>query len=549
MDLQKLWNTYWFPLLLILITIPYLGGLFTPIYGVDARIYASIAKEVSESNNWSEIYLHGKDYLDKPPLLFWLSAISFKIFGFSSFAYKLPSFIFTLLGVYSTYKLGKMLYSNNTGKLAALIYYSSFTIILSNQDVRTDSMLTNTIIFSTWQLFSFLKSNHWISFVGAFVGMGLAMLSKGPIGFLIPLVSVGTDLILKKQWHILFQWKWILGSIIVLIIISPALIGLYNQFDNQPNKVFSLSSGTIVQNYSGIKFYLWDQSFGRILGGNKENWDNGLTPLFFTHTYLWAFLPWFALGIVALFSKIKINLNDLKNQEWITISGIIFPFILISISSYKLPHYINPIIPFISVVSAQYLAQKSKAKWLSLSQSAIAITSLTLTLFVSFYLVPVSSILIGLVLVLMSLMLISSLLLRNIDNQVILRGIISIVLVTTSMNFHFIPELSKYHASYQAALVTKRHNISTVYTNNIIQSLSFDIYSNAKLVELEDLKNISEKSAIYVNQDWYDQIINDCQIDTIYTFYNREISNITLPFLIEETRMKHVSTFYLFILK
>ena len=50
---------------------------------------------------------YGKDYLDKPHLHFWLAAFSYKIFGVNTFAYKLPSLLFTIMGTYSTYRLGR----------------------------------------------------------------------------------------------------------------------------------------------------------------------------------------------------------------------------------------------------------------------------------------------------------------------------------------------------------------------------------------------------------------------------------------------------------
>ena len=74
---------------ILLFTLIYVRGLFNIIYGIDASIYASLSAEMSESNNWLQLYHKGNDYLDKPPLHFWLSAASFKLFGISSFTYKL----------------------------------------------------------------------------------------------------------------------------------------------------------------------------------------------------------------------------------------------------------------------------------------------------------------------------------------------------------------------------------------------------------------------------------------------------------------------------
>ena len=73
---------------------PLLLSTFSPYYG-------SIAKHMVISNNWTDLVLSGHDWMDKPHLPFWLSALSFKIFGINSFAYIIPGFLFYILGIYN----------------------------------------------------------------------------------------------------------------------------------------------------------------------------------------------------------------------------------------------------------------------------------------------------------------------------------------------------------------------------------------------------------------------------------------------------------------
>ena len=65
--------------LFLLFTLIYIRGLFNVIYGIDASIYSSISKGIVDSGNWLELYLKDNDYLDKPPLHFWLSAGAFSL--------------------------------------------------------------------------------------------------------------------------------------------------------------------------------------------------------------------------------------------------------------------------------------------------------------------------------------------------------------------------------------------------------------------------------------------------------------------------------------
>ena len=132
-------------------------GLFVPLMDNDSGHHADIALHMYLTGNYVDLVDQAGDYLDKPHLHFWLCAFSYKIFGVTTFAYKFPSFLFTLLGIYSVYRLGEILYSNEIGKLSALILASSFAFILANNDVRMDAILTACIAFASWQLVEFIQ--------------------------------------------------------------------------------------------------------------------------------------------------------------------------------------------------------------------------------------------------------------------------------------------------------------------------------------------------------------------------------------------------------
>src|SRR5688572_28698076 len=114
---------------------------------VDSSQYAAISKEMFQSGNYLEVYCEGKDYLDKPPLVFWTACLSFKIFGVHDWAYRLPSFLVLLLGVYSIYRFCKIYYEELVAKLAALIMASCLAAFIMMHDVRTDTMLTGWVMF------------------------------------------------------------------------------------------------------------------------------------------------------------------------------------------------------------------------------------------------------------------------------------------------------------------------------------------------------------------------------------------------------------------
>src|SRR5688572_4834884 len=145
----------------------------------DSAHHANIALRMHLTGDYVNLVDYGRDYLDKPHLHFWLCALSYKIFGVTGFAYKFPSFLFTILGTYSTYRLGKALYNLETGKLASLIIASSFAYILANNDVRMDAILTASIAFATWQLVAFIHDKKMVNIAGAALGLALGFCTKG----------------------------------------------------------------------------------------------------------------------------------------------------------------------------------------------------------------------------------------------------------------------------------------------------------------------------------------------------------------------------------
>ena len=98
-----------------------LGMLLIDIMEIDAAQYASISQEMLQTGDYLQVHHRYDDYLDKPPLLFWLTSFSFKLFGASNFSFRLPSFLFLIIGLISTYKLSRLLYDQRTGLLAVLV--------------------------------------------------------------------------------------------------------------------------------------------------------------------------------------------------------------------------------------------------------------------------------------------------------------------------------------------------------------------------------------------------------------------------------------------
>lgn len=330
----------------IAILIVYICGLPIDTMEVDAAQYATISYEMFENGDYLQLYCRGYDYLDKPPLLFWANQIFFYIFGVHDWSFKLANLVFIILGIYSTCELGKFLYGRYAGFLSAIVLASTQAWFLISHDVKTDGILASTIIFSVlqWKLFTFNK--EWRHLILLAVGISLSMLTKGPIGIMIPIIVMGSELLANKNLKMIFNLKYIIVIIIIAAALSPMLYGLYQQYDLHPGK--TVTGGQVVD--SGIKFYFWTQSFGRLTG--ESTWSNNTSIFYFLPEIAWAFLPW---TIFLIQSIIYAFVTGLK-KNIIPLAGFILPLIALSLSQFKLSHYIFVCFPFLALLVGNYLS-------------------------------------------------------------------------------------------------------------------------------------------------------------------------------------------------
>lgn len=352
--------------MLILITtlVIFIGIVFDTLPSNDANFYAIIAKNIALNNDFINLTFANNDWLDKPHIPFIITAIFFKIFGIYSFSYKLPGFIFTLIGGVYTYKLCRLLYiDRTTALLSLLMYLSAIHIMTSTADVRQEAFLLGEIIPAIyyWQKYIISENINKKPLLLGAIFTALAIMTKGIFtvltitsGFIILSIFSNVRLFLIN----LKSKKTIYAILLTFVFILPEIIFLIIQFDVHPEKlVFGK------QNVSGIRWFFLDSQFGRFF--NYGPITNGTGKQFsqffyFIHTFLWAFLPYSILFVFAIFdyfTKEIFNKNTtfLNKKNQIFLFGCFIPtFILFSLTKFQLDHYTNILIPFASIISANW---------------------------------------------------------------------------------------------------------------------------------------------------------------------------------------------------
>lgn len=327
------------PLVLIVLLVN-LSGLQVPLV-VNAAKYAQVAREILVNHDWLNVTIAHEPYEQKPPMLFWLGASFFSLFGVSAVVYKAGVLLVSLLGVYATYRLGALLYDKKTGQLAAFFWISSLGYIHFHNDIHTDTLLVVPVMVAIWQFAAWIKQKRELNFYLGVVAVGAAMLTKGPVGMLIPGAAVGLHVLLSRNWTALFNYRWLLAIPLVLLLILPALIPLFQHFG-----------------LDGIKFYFWTNNVGRVTGEYK---GSNSDPFFYLHTSLYLLAPWMIFGFSGLFLQVREKCLCWRNKrdggEFYTLGGLVVYLLIASVASQKNPHYAMAVLPLFQLLGARWAIQ------------------------------------------------------------------------------------------------------------------------------------------------------------------------------------------------
>lgn len=349
-DVSSPIDTRWFYALVIAGICLNATGLFTPILEPDGALYACIAKTMAQTGDFVNLYAVGRDWLDKPHFPFWVTAVSYLIFGVNTFAYKFPALLFFLGSVIYTYHFVRLSYSRLTAQVASLILLTAFHGVLSNSDVRAEPYLTLLVIGPVYHFYRvFLGARFYHIVLGAFL-TGCALMTKG----LFVLVPIGAGLVLHwmltNNWRESLKLRWYVAVVLSFVFTMPEIYCLYKQFDLHPEKVVFDNT-----NVSGIRFFFWDSQFGRFF--NTGPIKGAGDKFFFVHTLLWAFLPWSLPLYIGVGNVVRSIIKRIEVPEYISLGSGLATFLMFSLSGFQLPHYLNIVFPFYAVIAAQFLVR------------------------------------------------------------------------------------------------------------------------------------------------------------------------------------------------
>ena len=341
---------------------------------VDA-VQAQIARNMLTTGDWVIARLDGVPYLEKSPLIYWLIAISYRVFGVHDWVARIPVALAAILLAWVTWRYGRWAFGRVAGFYAGLVVATCVGLFLFTRIQIPDVMLTVSVCVAFWSSQRALDDQEprprlWAALLAASLGVGLLL--KGLIAVVVPIGGVVLYLALTRQIFSASVWKRLhlfTGLLIVLTIAGPwhvlATLRMPPYFN------FTLHSGP--GEYHGFFwFYFINEHVLRFLNLRYPRDYNTVPPLaFWLLQLLWLF-PWSAFfpAVIGLsFRPVdRPGRTRLLLLCWTTLLLVFFTF------STTQEYYSMPVYPALALLVGSAMATESW--WVGVGTRLIGFVSL-----------------------------------------------------------------------------------------------------------------------------------------------------------------------------
>jgi 4-amino-4-deoxy-L-arabinose transferase-like glycosyltransferase len=353
--------------------------------GPDEPRYAWIARAMAETGDWVTPRLYGKPWFEKPPLYYWGAALSFKLFGVSEAAARLPSAISALLATLALAWLALRLYGAETARWLLLFLPTTVGMIGFSQAAATDMPFSATFtvaMVATAVLLrlvpsdnssssaavgsatqsppsSFASSTSSIYFAAVLFGLflGLAVLAKGPAAILLCGGAVFFWGLITKSWR---DARRLLHPVGIAVFFVTALPWYFLCAHRNPDF---------------FHIFIIEHNFKRFLTPEFQH----IQPFwFYAKIILLAFLPWTAALVWTLMAGLR-HLSQAKRLSpftWFLLCWAGFCVVFFTISRSKLPGYILPAIPAIGLLLSRAATSLASSKRRSFGLASLVAAAL-----------------------------------------------------------------------------------------------------------------------------------------------------------------------------
>ncbi len=319
-----------------LLFLPFLGSVH--LFDWDEINFAESAREMLVSGNYQQVQINFEPFTEKPPLFFWLQALSMKLFGVNEFAARLPNALVGIITLMIIFRLGSKLYNRKTGWLWVLFTSGSFTPHLYFKSGIIDPLYNLFIFLAIIQLFYYLMAKELKHVIWLGIFMGLATITKGPVAIIIVSLSFVTYWALQK-FKVFFVWWHLLVAALVTFLTSAIWFG-YETIEHGPDFLLAFLA------------YQADLFLNPVAGHGQPFWYHPLVLL----------LGCFPASIIALpgLGRAKVDGESNAQEQFAGIMKLLFWVVLVlfSIVETKIVHYSS-----LCYLPLTFLAARELGKW------------------------------------------------------------------------------------------------------------------------------------------------------------------------------------------
>jgi len=342
---------------------PIFGGDGLGLVGADEPRYAQIAHEMLERFDSAHTlkghlsacvtpYLHGRPWLEKPALYYWRAMFVFQDFGVHDWSARLPSASFAFILVALIYL--HMRRFRRGGHLdAALITVACAGILSFSRGASTDMQLAAPLSIGLlgWYAWYETDSKFWLFDIYFFTGV--ATLAKGPVAPFLAMLIIMAFAVLRKEWSIVLRSFWWPGVLLYFAIVLPWFIAVQHQ-----NPTF-------------FREFFLEHNLERFA---TNRYQHEQPFWYYLVVVLLATMPWTVVAIRALTDGIQTSVAEWRLRhsspgkpkpsrpgdafpEFLVLWALI-PIVFFTFSQSKLPGYILPSIPPITILTGDYIFRK-----------------------------------------------------------------------------------------------------------------------------------------------------------------------------------------------
>jgi len=205
-----------------LLFVPFLGGVH--LFDWDEINFAESAREMLQTHDFLTVQINYMPFWEKPPLFIWMQVLSMKLFGVNEFAARFPDAMAGVVTLMALYLIGEKLFSRRFGLIWVMVYAGSILPQLYFRSGIIDPWFNLFIFLGIYFMVLYLASNHnrkkiWTVFLSA-AFIGLAIMTKGPVGLLVFLLALIVWLIMNGNWKKILNGRFLLVYGMTLLVVG-----------------------------------------------------------------------------------------------------------------------------------------------------------------------------------------------------------------------------------------------------------------------------------------------------------------------------------------